>query len=291
MAILNRLKPYGLILFVIVGYALLLLILRATTTLTGSDFISNITIFIGWIVALLIAGIHLSRTRKDNQTAKKEEIRRTLEIDAFREINKAITNFSSLITEVSTAYLSLPHKLKLHLEDPQIFKFNKLEVNLETDQHIVKLLRGVTGFVLTIEANEIAVIKFDHLRKYIQFKIDDVNNSIRDFRAYLATSRTERLVIGPVNSEFENRCREIHEELDTINCYLFDYRIELMNLMLGEIFDSQVPVRKSRDPKYKTLTEVAIKEEVEKEAEEREKKFLEQSRKEEHPSHGVTGKQ
>jgi len=277
MAILNRLKLYGLILFVIVGYALLLLILRATTTLTGSDFISNITIFIGWIVALLIAGIHLSRTRKDNQIAKKEEIRRTLEIDAFREINKAITNFSSLITEVSTAYLWLPRKLKLHLEDPQIVKFNKLEVNLETDQHIVKLLRGVTGFVLAIEANEIAVIKFDHLRKYIQFKIDDVNDSIRDFRAYLATPRTERLVIEPVNSEFENKCREIHEELDTINCYLFDYRIELMNLMLGEIFDSQVPVRKPRDPKYKTLTEVAIKEEVEKEAEEREKKFLEQS--------------
>lgn len=49
------------------------------------------------------------------------------------------------------------------------------------------------------------------------------------------------------------------------------------------MFDSQVPIRKPRDPKHKILTEVAIKEEVEKEAERRELEALEQGRGKEHP--------
>jgi len=47
-----------------------------------------------------------------------------------------------------------------------------------------------------------------------------------------------------------------------------------MNSLLGEIFDKKVPERKPRDPKYKTLKELAIKEKVEKEAETRELKIL-----------------
>ena len=42
--------------------------------------------------------------------------------------------------------------------------------------------------------------------------------------------------------------------------YLIDYRIELMNSMLGEIFDSTVPHRKPKDPNIKTLIEIAKKE-------------------------------
>ncbi len=47
-----------------------------------------------------------------------------------------------------------------------------------------------------------------------------------------------------------------------------------MNSLLVDIFDIKVPMRKPRDPKYKLLTEVAIKEKVEKEARERECKHI-----------------
>jgi len=44
-----------------------------------------------------------------------------------------------------------------------------------------------------------------------------------------------------------------------------------MNSILKDIFEKKVPNRKARDPKYKTLTELAIKEKVEKESIKRDK--------------------
>jgi len=270
---------YILTLFIILGYGVMVYILKSKGSLSENDFINNIAIFVGWIVALLIAWIYLRKTRKDNQIAKRDEIRKSLEIDAFREINKAVTTFSSRITDISTAYFfTWPYELKSHVQNPGMFKFNKTEIDLEINQQIVNLLGGSADFILAIEANEIAVIQFDYLRKYIQFKVDDVNELIRDFQKNLASMGIEGLRTEKNYSEFKRKCKEIHGELGNIQSYLFDYRIELMNSMLGDIFDSHVPVRKPRDPKCKILTEVAIKEEVEKEAKAREDKFLKEKK-------------
>ncbi|MBN2180255.1 MAG: hypothetical protein JW743_12615 [Deltaproteobacteria bacterium] len=65
-------------------------------------------------------------------------------------------------------------------------------------------------------------------------------------------------------SEFQRKCEDISSRLIDVQCYLIDYRIELMNHILGEIFDCKVPERKPHDPKFKTLKEIAIPEEVEK---------------------------
>jgi len=272
--ILGQGAPYLLILAVLAGYAIFLYIVKRTDTLQASDFISNITIFVGWIVALLTAVIYLNKTRKDNQKLKKEEIRRSLEIDAFRQINRAVTNFGNVLTKVSGKYLWWPFDLKNYREDPKYHKFDKAKIELETIRQNSDLIGGEAEFILAIEANEIAVIQFDHLRKYIQFKVDDANELIRQFSDYLRVVALEKLGY----SDLKEKCKRIEEKLHEIGSYLFDYRIELMNSMLGETFDSQVPIRRPRDSRYKTLTEVAIREEVEKEAERRELKFLEQCR-------------
>lgn len=256
------------------GYLWWVISFKRRGILSEGDFINIVAIFIGWIVALLIAWIHLKKTREDNLKLKKEEIRRSLEIDTFREINKAITSFSSMITNVSTAYLIWPSNLKLHIQNPEIFKFNKMEIDLEISQQVVNLLRGSADFILAIESNEIAVIQFDHLRKYIQFKVDDVNESIRNFQKYFIEMEKEKWQKEEGYVEFKRKCDEIYEELNNIQSYLFDYRIELMNSLMGEIFDKKVPERRPRDPKYKTLKELAIKEKVEKEAEVRELRAL-----------------
>ncbi len=231
---------------------------------------------------MLTAAIYLSKTRKDNRKLKKEEIRRSLEIDAFREINKAVTNFGSVLIGVSSKYLWWPHELKMRKEKPRYHKFDKAKIDSETLQQWIDITKGLTDFLLAIEANEITVIQFDHLRKYIQFKIDDVRELIMKLSGYLMSTEREILLTEPGYLDFKRRCKKIEEKLREVGSYLFDYRIELMNSMLGEIFDSQVPIRKPRDPEYKILTEVAIKEEVEKEAERRELEALGQDRGKEH---------
>lgn len=274
MKLLKTTSLYIVTLLIIVGFGAIIYILKIKGVLSNHDFINNITIFMGWIVALLIAWIYLQKTRKDNQIVKKYEIKKSLEIDAFREINKAVTNFSSKITDIANQYLILPIKLKMHIENPEIFKFNKIEIDMELNKQIEELYRGSADFILTIESNEIAVIEFDHLRKYIQFQVEDGIQLIRDFLRYFNETEKSKLMIKKGNIEFEDNCGKIHNELINIQSYLYDYRIELMNSMLTEIFDKQIPERKPKDPRYKTLKELAIKEEVKKEEEEREFKAL-----------------
>ena len=122
-------------------------------------------ILLGWIVALLTAAIHLGKTGKDNQDLKREEIRRSLEIDAFWEINKAVTNFGNVLPGGSSKYSWWPYELKMHRENPRYHKFDKVKIQSEIEQQSIGLLGGLTDFLLAIEANEIAVIQFDHLRK------------------------------------------------------------------------------------------------------------------------------
>lgn len=270
----KRLLQILLLIVPLLCYLLFVVVLRVLSLLSIQNLVYSATIFIGWIVALLIVWLQLRKTREDNEILKREEIKKSLEISAFKEINKALTSFSEILSTISYRYRMLPSDLKHHIESPDIFKFNKLEMELEINKHRASIYKGVAEYVQSIEANEISVIRFDHLSKYIQFKVDDVADSIMNFQYYLLHAKMSELKTTK-KLEFDRWCEKIAEELHTIGSYLFDYRIELMNYFLGDIFVFKVPPRKPKDPKYKILTEVAIKEEVEKEAKRREKKALE----------------
>jgi hypothetical protein len=228
---------------------------------------------VGWIVALSIAINYLNKNRRDNQIAKKEEFKKSLEIDAFREITKEIYNFSNLLSSISAYYMNLKSQLHLYNKYPEIQKFNKVEIDFQIGQQVVDILKGISDLSLIIELNEIAVIQFDHLKKYIQFQTEDVKELIIDFQKYFFKETIKDLLTKKGNSEFTKKCDEISDNLFTVQCYLFDYRIELMNQLFGDIFNTKVPLRRPKDPKYKLLTEVAIKEEVEKELKKREDKY------------------
>jgi len=243
-------------------YLIFIIILFIVNALSLKDFINYSAIFIGWLVALSLVWIRL-----------RERVKKSLEIDAFKEINKTITNFYGILSKILVSYLGMPSDLKLHMESPDTFKFNLKDINLNIDKNKIELLKGIKDFIYAIEANEIAIIEFDHLRKFIQFRVDDIVKLIKDFQNFLINTDISELKINK-NQDFKEHCKKIYNELDDIAAYLFDYRIELMNYFLGDIFNTKIPRRKPRDPKYKILTEIAIKEEVEKEANRRERRVL-----------------
>jgi len=239
-------------------------------------FLGKFTTFgniVGWLIALLIAINYLQKNRRDNQIAKKEEFKKSLEIDAFREITKEIYNFSNLLSSISAYYMNLKSQLHLYNKYPNIQKFNKIEIDFQIGQQVVDILKGISDLNLIIESNEIALIQFNHLKKYIQFQTEDVKELIIDFQKYFFKETIKDLLTKKGNPEFTKKCDEISDNLFTVQCYLFDYRIELMNSLFGDIFDTKVPLRRPKDPKYKLLTEVAIKEEVEKELKKREDRY------------------
>ncbi len=270
--ILSSVVPYLIMLFIALVYIIWINKLKSSKDLSPENFISNITIVFGWAVLLLTGFIHLQKLRKDSQTAKREEIRKSLEREAFREINRAITKFSHILTKIHIKYLTLPGDLTLYIQHPNVFTFDNLRIEPELRSEVIDLLNGLTEFILAIEANEIVVIKFDHLRMYIQFKAYDVNRLIEDFLMYFGNIEKEKLLTKDGQSEFKEKCDKVYKKLLDIQFYLSDYRIELMNSFYAEIFDDKVLIRKPKDPNCKILTEVAIKEDVEKEEQEREER-------------------
>jgi hypothetical protein len=131
------------------------------------------------------------------------------------------------------------------------------------------LWNGVIPFILAIESHEVAVIEYDHLRKFIQFRVDDAQKAIERFRSFIQKIDIEHLKSGSGMDSFEKECKNVERLLFDIAMYLFDYRIELMNDLLGNVFEKRVPRRQPLDPNFKTLTEMATRESVQAESERR----------------------
>jgi hypothetical protein len=236
-----------------------------------SDFIDNLVIFFGWIIILVIALIQLKENREDNQIAQKEEIRRSLEIDAFKETNKARYELSNSIGSMHVLFLLLPSDLLLCFKNPKANKFDKNNITLKIRLQIDNLLKSLENFIVTIENNEIALIGYHHYRLFLTFRIKDIIKKIDGFQSYFGHLTIDNLSVEEDFLYFKEYCNNISGNLLNINVWLHDYRIELMNSILKDVFEKKVPNRKARDPKYKTLMELAIKEKVEKESIKREK--------------------
>lgn len=272
MKFIKRNIYYILIFLIIPIYIAILFVLRHF----GFDInvIENITIIIGWLLALGLAIMHLQKNREDNIQAFKNENRKKLEIDALREINKKANKLSSIITSFTTMMLYLPVRLKQHIDNPKFFKFDKNSINLEVIKYQPKLRGVMAEFIIAIESNEIVVIKYDHLRKYIQHVFDNAFNIFNNFDNYLLTVDEATLLTKEGVSELSNYCNELFQVFQEINSYLFDYRIEIMNSLLGGLFDQKVPERRPLDPSFKILTEVATKEKVKEIEDARKEEFL-----------------
>jgi len=270
---------YLVTLILILAYPIGLYALKNKGKIDEDTLAVGLTSFVGWIVALLIAWIHLRKNRLDNFLLKKQETKKRLEIEAFRELNKAISNFSSTLSSISVPYWTWPGKIKLYRQNPQVFSFDIREIDLKISEQIIKMGYAELDFVTTIEAHEIVVLQFDYLRKFIYLRIEDIKEAIEEFRSYyISKINIEYLKENEGYSEFKKRCNEMNRRFVNIQMYLYDYRIILMNFFLGDVFENVVPERKPKDPEYKTLTEIAKKEYVEREFDERQQKILDKGK-------------
>ena len=255
---------YVTIFLIFLVYCVIILFLARQKLLDQKDLTQIVTIFVGWIITLLLAVIHLRATQKDNQKGRRDEVKKSLEIDAFRKVNDALTAFSEVVTKVTTPYRTLPGLLRVCIVHNSTLAESTLRnfLNVELPQQNISLWNGVTPFILAVEANEIAIIKYDHLRKFIQFRVDDAHEAINSFREYIQSTRIDVIFSEEGLNTLEKACKKVEESLFDITMYLFDYRVELMNQLLGDIFEKLVPRREPLDPKFKILVEVATKEAV-----------------------------
>ena len=263
---------YGLVIFFVLVYVLTAIALFLSKRIELKDLFGSITIIVGWLIAVALLWANLTETKANNRRLKNEEIKKAIERESFKEINKAITNLSWGITKLSTTIFSMPGMIKSFIAINLDPKINEKAKELWNEE--LEMMRLNTEFTLAIEANEIAVIKYDHYRKFLHMRIQDLFKEVTEFREQLAVLKIEELKVLKIMTEFAVKCYALSEKHFDIQCYLHDYRIELMNNFLEEIFEEKVPERNIPVKKHKLLREVATKEAVQKESEEREKKAL-----------------
>lgn len=158
-----------------------------------------------------------------------------------------------MLSEASREYKWRPFRLqrdlawdKEHLQKHGR-KFHNMKAAMELDEERQGLMRRLDEFKLTIEAHEIAVIQFDHEIKRIKYETDRLDKSIIDLRHFIMMKKGNDFFLDQVFSDFKKKCQQIEEKLNEIGKYLGDYRIELMNELMGPIFERSIPTKSTKN--------------------------------------------
>ena len=243
-------------------------------TIKLSAILNNITIFIGWLVALLLLYIQLKKNREDNIALNKEEIKKNYCIKAFEIFNVEITNLSKAIIKIGNSYLSpLLYYPEIVVDQKQLKEIiQKLNIN---NQFII-LTNALSNFLITYEAYEIAFLEFKHYKEYIQLLLIKMEKELHILNDFLYSNDNETNL--RINQKvFVDKCNLINDMSIDLLSYLFDFRIEIMNKFMSDSFNETVPDRKPLKSSKKILREVAIKEKVEEEFSQLENQYMDRS--------------
>ena len=254
---------YILAILFILLFLVFLYLLVIAGHITRNEFIGILINLSGWVVALSIALIHIRKNREDNLIIQKNEIKKRLEIEAFKEINKVIVENEEILTDIATYYV-FTWKLKIEnsiknkkLSDSEIVleTHTLTHIHLETREQNTRLIELWKNFIISIETYEIVLIRFNKFKEVLNKEFRKMLSMTNDFENYIIKLSRKTLLKGDL-ATLDEKMSEIDNKIMDISCYLRDYRIELMNSMLGDIFHSKVPKRKVKEP-HKTLAQIA----------------------------------
>ncbi len=244
----------------LIGYVILMVKLNSSGLLPESALAGNITQFVAWILALVLAAIHLKISRENDFEGGREETKRSLEIEAFRGINEGISAFSSLARSIKSPFDSL--RSYISISPPTEFSRKRAQEVFSSE--IIapgpNLWDALTKLTLAIESHEIAVVKHRYLVNYLFPQIEKTSDLIWRLKLDLPSMISRWLQDPEVGTEIIQRCGEASDKLLILEGYAFDLRIHLMNELLGDVFGEKVPQREPTDPKFARLTDVATPE-------------------------------
>ena len=214
--------------------------------ITEEAFFSNVLGFAGWIIALLIAWIHIRKNREDNLVIQNSEIRKRLEIEAFKEVNKTIEEINWALSEIGSYY---SYELIKELSSNKSTLFlHKLQTTytLSNIKMENKLNTLWLKFHLKTKAHEIVLIRFNNLKNKLDLKFEKSAELVSEFRNYTQKIKTMNSLTSNELLEIKNKCMKIDKSFSSLGKGLIDYGTELQNEMLGKIFNSKIPKPKNK---------------------------------------------
>jgi len=216
--------------------------------ITEEAFYSNLLGFAGWIIALLIAWIHIRKNREDNIIIQNNEIRKRLEIEAFKEVNKMIEKVNLALSEIG-AYYGYELIKELSSNEDTLF-LSKLQSYAQFNKQMEdRLLMLWIKYKLKIRSHEIVLFRFNDLKNKIDLKFKESVLHASEFGNYIQTIKTKNSLTSNELLEIKNKCIKIDKSFSSLGKGLTDYGLELQNKMLGEIFNSKIPKPKDKEPR------------------------------------------
>jgi len=234
-----------ILLFPISAYCLLV----KKDLITEEAFYSNVLGFAGWIIALFIAWIHIRKNREDNLAIQNSEIKKRLEIEAFKEVNEMIEKINLALADIGT-YYGYELIKGLHFGKITLFLDKLQRTYAQSNKQMEDgLLTLWIKFTLKIRAHEIVLIRFNDLKNKLDFKFKESILLVSEFVHYTQKLKTENILPKDEFLKIKNKCEKIDKSLSNLSKGLTDYSNELQNEMLGEIFNSKIPKLKNKEPR------------------------------------------
>lgn len=212
-------------------------------------FYMSIVALLGWSFALLTGLIHTRQNREDNLIIQNNEIKKRLEIEAFKEVNKTIEEINIALSEIGSYYgceliKALSFNESTFFLDGLQKTYNQLNKQMRDN-----LLVLWVKFQLKIRAHEIILIRFNDLKKKLDFKFKKSVLLTSEFVNYTQRLKTKDSLSKDEFLEIKNECEKIDKSFSVLGKGLTDYGLELQNEMLGEIFNSKIPKTKDKEPR------------------------------------------
>lgn len=235
--------------------------------MSTGDVIQIAAIIVGLIaLSFQIYWQHRSSLKLQREN-NKQETQISLYSDIAQEINKANENVINAHTKVQSAIASL--KLYLYATEKWNRDFNisnrAADINdahYAALQSINKVSRKVEQYLIVNPNLSIFVTAFNSVQHDITESYNKISQKLMESLPIevsedenQAQAKLLRLTIKRENVEYiEEKANVYMNNLFTALSYLYDLTIETQNLLLGEVFGNEVPIRKPLDPKLKVIT-------------------------------------
>ncbi len=248
-----------------IAYAAILAALLYWCVIPVSEVLRDMAVAVGWLLAVTLATTQLAASRRENDRTKRADRRASVEVEAFKQVSAASADLTKALSGVLAPFAVAAVTLKSPPLLPNDQTSQRLRV--ESQQAQVELHRAWAQFVFTIEAYQIALLPFEHLRKFIGFRVYDSADAIGRFAHTIPFSGNE--VGVEARSTIASQAQTLWQQVWEIMSFVGDYRVEVMNALTGQLFERPVPRRQPLHPAARTLVEHATKELVAREEEER----------------------
>ena len=237
----------GVVLFTITSIftlAVFTYILFVKKLIPEDFFFGSIVVYLGWLFVFLTGLFNRKQNREDNSRIQNNEIRKRLEIEAFKEVNKAIEKTATILAEKESCYYHMYTQMnEAPLDNTK--SINLLLSGLEViynkmGQQTVGLPELWKIFNLRIKAHEIVLTEFEESFNVLKAKFKGSISLTRKFKKlFLDFKKSDNLTKNDLFT-LKEKCKTIKGSLSGLGLCLKNYRVEIMNKMLGSIFNRKI---------------------------------------------------